>query len=248
MRRQTARRCSMKCLIVAAGQGVRLRERGSLKPLVLIKEMSLIEHVIKRARRAGVDEFFVVVGYRMDDLQKELESISARQAVPIIPIVNVDWRRANGVSLLAAKPYLAEPFLLTMCDHLTDPELYRTLIAAPHDPNTVTLAVDYNVDSPLNDPDDVTRVRCVDGRIQQIGKLLADFNAIDTGTFLCSPIIFAALEASQARNDDSISGAMNVLAGWNKAHVLDVGTLLWVDVDDPVAFEKAERLLESGRL
>ena len=238
----------MKCLIVAAGQGVRLREHGSLKPLVLIKGMSLIEHVIRRARRAGVDEFFVVVGYRREELQSELALISARQDVPITPIVNLDWRRANGVSLLAARPHLTGPFLLTMCDHLTDPEIYRSLIAASPAPDTVTLAVDYNVDSPLNDPDDVTRVRCAGGRIQRIGKLLDDFNAIDTGTFLCHPIVFAALEASQADQDDSISGAMNVLAAWNKAHVLDVGTLFWVDVDDPVAFGKAERLLEDGRL
>ena len=238
----------MKCLIVAAGQGIRLREKGGLKPLVPLKGISLIEHVILRARRAGIDEFLVVVGYRMEDLRTELEMISARHDVRITPIVNPDWKRANGVSLFAAKPYLQEPFLLTMCDHLTDPAIYRSLIDASFDPDTVTLAVDYNTGSPLNDPDDVTRVRCSEGRIEQIGKLLPDYNAIDTGTFLCGPIIFRALEESQARGDDSISGAMTTLAAWRKAHVLDVDGKLWVDVDDPVAFGKAEHLLDMGRL
>ena len=42
--------------------------------------------------------------------------------------------------------------------------------------------------------------------------MIRDFNAIDTGVFLCTPVIFDALEESQARGDDSISGAMNVLA------------------------------------
>ena len=41
---------------------------------------------------------------------------------------------------------------------------------------------------------------------------------------------------------------MNVLARWNKARVLDVRDRLWVDVDDPVAYGKAERLLEAGWL
>ena len=78
--------------------------------------------------------------------------------------------------------------------------------------------------------------------------MIADFNAVDTGAFLCTPIMFAALEESQARGDDSISGAMNVLARWRKAFVFDIGDRLWVDVDDPAAFDKAEHLLETGRL
>ena len=42
----------MKCLIVAAGQGARLREKGQLKPLIEIKGIPLIERVIDRARSA----------------------------------------------------------------------------------------------------------------------------------------------------------------------------------------------------
>ena len=236
----------MKCLIVAAGQGARLREKGELKPLIPIKGISLIERVIGRARSAGVTEFFVVSGYRGDELRKELDALSAREAVRITHVVNDEWNRANGVSLLKAKPYLDGPFLLTMCDHLVDPEIFRSLMAHPFEPDTVTLAVDFNIDSPLNDPDDVTRVKCSDGRIEHIGKVIRDFNAFDTGVFLCTPAMFDALEASQAGGDDSISGAMNVLARWNKARTFDIQDRLWVDVDDPVAFRKAEELLESG--
>ena len=60
--------------------------------------------------------------------------------------------------------------------------------------------------------------------------------------------MFAALEQSQAGGDDSISGAMNVLARSGRARVFDVGDRIWVDVDDPVAFDKAAALLASGRL
>jgi 1L-myo-inositol 1-phosphate cytidylyltransferase len=41
---------------------------------------------------------------------------------------------------------------------------------------------------------------------------------------------------------------MNVLAGWGKARTFDIQGRVWVDVDDPAAFRKAEELLESGRL
>ncbi len=147
-----------------------------------------------------------------------------------------------------AKPFLDGPFLLSMCDHLVDPEIIRGLMASTLEPDTVTLAVDFNVAGSINDLDDVTRVKCSDGRIEHIGKVIRDFNAIDTGIFLCTPVIFEALEASQAAGDDSISGAMNVLARWGKARVFDIQGRLWLDVDDPPSFDKAEDLLRAGRL
>jgi len=238
----------MKCLIVAAGQGTRLREKGELKPLIPIKGVKLIERVIANARAAGVEEFFVVTGYRAEELQAQLGELSDRLGVSITRIFNRDWERANGISVLAAQQYLDEPFLLTMCDHLVDPEIFRALLAAPLVQNTVTLGVDFNIESPLNDPEDVTRVKCDGTQLKHIGKIIRDFNCLDTGVFLCTPIMFDALVESQTNGDDSISGAMNVLAGWGKARVFDIGNRLWVDVDDPIAFTKAEALLEAGRL
>ena len=238
----------MKCLIVAAGQGTRLREKGVLKPLIEIRGVPLIERVIGRARAAGADEFFVVSGYRGDELRARLNQYAAQESLRLTHIVNEKWDRANGVSVLTAKQYLDEPFLLTMCDHLVDPGIFRDLLAAPPAPDSVVLGVDFNIDDPLNDPEDVTRVQCAEGRIERIGKVIRDFNAFDTGVFLCTPVMFAALEESQKRGDDSISGAINVLAEWGKARILDIGDRLWVDVDDPVAFGKAESLLETGAL
>ena len=238
----------MKCVIVAAGQGARLREKGSLKPLIKIRGQSLIERVIERIGSAGVDELVVVSGYRGEELRAALDAFSARSGTTITHVVNDEWDRANGVSLLKARQQLREPFLLAMCDHLMEPGILGGLLALPRDPDTVTLAVDFHLDSPLNDPEDVTRVKCVDGRIERIGKVIREFNAFDTGVFLCGTVVFDALEASQAQGDDSISGAMNVLAHWGKALVFDIGDQLWIDVDNPAAFAKAEVLLYSGRL
>ncbi len=81
-----------------------------------------------------------------------------------------------------------------MCDHLVDPDILRDLIASTLEPDTVTLAVDFNVAGSINDLDDVTRVMCSNGRIMHIGKVIREFNAIDTGIFLCTPVIFDALE------------------------------------------------------
>lgn len=238
----------MKCLIVAAGQGARLREKPELKPLVPILGAPLIEHVIARARSAGASEFVVVNGHRGEELRQALDAIALRTGASVAHVHNDEWQRANGMSVLKARPLLDAPFLLTMCDHLVDPAILRDLMAAPVVPGSVTLAVDHDIASPVNDPLDCTRVRCRGGLIERIGKLIPDYNAFDTGAFLCTTAMFAALEASQALGEDSISGAMAVLAGQGRARAHDVGGRLWIDVDDQAAFARAERLMTSGRL
>ena len=238
----------MNCLIVAAGMGGRLRQRGQSKPLVPVNGVRLLERVITRARSAGVERFFVVSGYRGEELRAALDVFSAREAIPIVHVSNDEWQRGNGVSVLKARPFLDGPFLLTMCDHLVDPAILRDLMASAPEPDTVTLAVDFNVAGSINDLDDVTRVMCSNGRIEHIGKVIREFNAIDTGIFLCTPVIFDALEVSQAAGDDSISGAMNVLARRDQARVFDIQGRLWLDVDDPATLDKAETLLSAGRL
>jgi 1L-myo-inositol 1-phosphate cytidylyltransferase len=238
----------MNCLIVAAGMGGRLRQRGQSKPLVPVNGVRLLERVITRARSAGVERFFVVSGYRGEELRAALDVFSAREAIPIVHISNDEWQRGNGVSVLKARPFLDGPFLLSMCDHLVDPAILRDLMASTPEPDTVTLAVDFNVAGSINDLDDVTRVMCANGRIVHIGKVIREFNAIDTGIFLCTPVMFDALEASQAAGDDSISGAMNVLAREDRARVFDIQDRLWLDVDDPATLDKAETLLNAGRL
>lgn len=238
----------MNCLIVAAGQGTRLRAQGESKPLIKLKGVPLIERVINNARRAGIHAFHVVSGYHGESLRAALDGFASREGVSITHVVNEDWDRANGVSVYKAREYLTGPFLLTMCDHLVDPEIIRAVMEAPHESGTVTLCVDRNLDNQLNDPEDVTRVHCAGERIERVGKVIREHNAIDTGVFYCSPVMFDALEASFARGDESISGAMNMLAEWGKARAFDVTGHLWVDVDDPAAFRKGEQLVEQGLL
>ena len=83
----------MKCLIIAAGKGSRLQQKGHCKPLIPILGIPLIERVIRAAMEAGADEFYVVIGYRGKQVGKFLEHLVHRLGVPITSLVNDDWVR-----------------------------------------------------------------------------------------------------------------------------------------------------------
>ncbi len=233
----------MKCLIIAAGKGSRLQQRGDSKPLVPILGIALIERVIRAAMGAGADQFYVIIGYQGEQVRLFLERLAKRLAIRITPLVNDDWDKDNGISVLKAREHLQDPFLLLMADHLFEPSIVRTLTTRTLTREEIALAVDSNTCNPLVDMGDVTRVKMEDGKIHNIGKGLADFNGFDTGIFLCSPAIFKALEQSKEKDGDTtLSGAVQVLAAEGHAKAIPTDGF-WIDVDDPAAFQKAEQAL-----
>jgi CDP-L-myo-inositol myo-inositolphosphotransferase len=233
----------IKCLIIAAGQGSRLQQRGDSKPLIPILGIPLIERVIRSAMEAGADEFYVVIGWQGGLVRDFLERLAKRLAIRITPLVNEDWEKENGLSVLKARDVLQEPFLLLMADHLFDPELSRALTTHSLPNGEIALVVDSDIHNPLVDMDDVTRVRVKNGNICDIGKRITDFNGFDTGIFLCSSAIFEALERSREKDGDTtLSGAIRLLAEDGRAKAIS-SSGFWIDVDDPAAFKRAEKAL-----
>ncbi len=62
----------LKALILAAGQGIRLRPIGDTKPLVQRLGLGLIERVILTAKKSGIKEFCIVVGYHGEKIREHL--------------------------------------------------------------------------------------------------------------------------------------------------------------------------------
>jgi len=235
----------MKCLIIAAGKGQRLQEQGQSKPLIPLFGIALIERTILSAMEAGADEFYVVTGHQHERVASFLSRLGKRLNVPVHTVFNARWQDTdNGISVLSAADYLHEPFLLLMTDHLFDPSIARDLIRDAGDADGLMLAVDCALDNPLVDLDDVTRVHVERGRIGAIGKGLADFNAYDTGIFLCTPVLFEALkQACRDTGNAGLSDGVRLLAAAGAARSFDIGARFWIDVDDPVAFWRAENAL-----
>ena len=110
-------RSSMKkvnqCLILAAGNGTRIRSvsGGLPKPLVQFRGKPILDHVITRAQEAGIDKFVIVVGYRSDLIRRWFDRRWLGK-ISITWVENPDYHKANGISVLKAKNEIHEQFLV----------------------------------------------------------------------------------------------------------------------------------------
>ena len=234
-----------QCLILAAGSGTRIRtiSGGLPKPLVDFRGKPIIEHIIQRAHRAGIERFVIVVGYRSELIRNWFESRSL--GIPVTLVENPDYHKANGVSALKARNELRENFLLLMADHLFEPETAEALIQQPLGLDEVILAVDPNIDR-VFDLDDATKVLRNGDQIVDIGKEIAHYDALDTGMFLCSPAVFDRLEAATKDGNCSLSDGMGQLAKEGRLRALEIGEGQWQDLDTPEALAHAQIAFEGG--
>lgn len=226
-------------VLLAAGEGTRLRATAPIKPLCPVAGRPLIDHALAGLAEAGLRRVIVVLGYERELIAAYL---AARRWPVAVETVTTDHLLPNGVSARAAGPLAGEAgVLLAMCDHLVEPALYARVAAAGAGTG-LRLGIDRRLDHPWVDPDDVTRVSTEGDRIVALGKGIAEYDAHDTGVFAVGPALFAALAALP---DPSLTDGVRVLAAQGQAHVVDCTGLDWLDVDDAPALAKAEEWLAS---
>ncbi|MGO9337220.1 MAG: NTP transferase domain-containing protein [Terracidiphilus sp.] len=227
-------------LILAAGNGSRLAAcSGELpKPLVPLDGKPLLEHVISGAREAGVEKFVIVVGYRGRTIQEWYEN-RPFAGIDVTWVENPDYRnKNNGVSVFCAKDMIHEPFLLLMADHIFEPATAGALLRQPLGKNEVILGVDRKIKN-VFDLDDATKVRLEGDCIVDIGKNLKRYNALDTGMFLCQPVLFQWLEKAMIDGNCSLSDGLRTMAQNRTFKGFDIGAAHWQDVDTPAALDYA---------
>lgn len=233
-----------KALVLAAGNGDRFRDPArESKLLQPVLGRPLIVRTIETARDAGLRSFEIVLGYRANQVRAAIE----RDASPDVALhftFNPDWDLENGVSVLAARHRFGSSFPLLMGDHLFEARALRRLLAAPISRDESILAVDSRPTSPAIAAE-ATKVRLRGSQIVAIGKGLVEYDALDTGLFVCAPALFGALDVSRAGGDTTLSGGIRVLAARGLMRSLDIGNAAWYDIDTVEDLRSAESRLDA---
>jgi 1L-myo-inositol 1-phosphate cytidylyltransferase len=234
-----------EAVILMAGAGSRLQTTNEvrLKPLVPLLGRPLISYTLEILAKKGIKTIYAVIGFEGALLRSGLDpSLPAELTMHWID--NPDWRLKNGISLLAAAPYVKSPFLLTMGDHLFD-EAIVDLLLKQQQPDRLNVAIDRKLDSIL-DLDDAMKVQTQENRVIAIGKDLQDYNAIDTGVFVCSPEFFSYLAKAKRDGDCSLADGVRAMAADGLTHGIDIGDAWWQDVDTPEMLARAEEHLRAA--
>ena len=247
-----------EAVILMAGEGSRLRQgyggqarlHGSdktfLKPFVPVLGRPLISYTLDALIGAGIKTVNFVVGYESERVIAQLKRLIP-SGLNAFFIENPDWQKQNGVSVLAAANRITSPFLLTMSDHVFDNTIVDRLIESA-DPDFLNVAVDRKLHS-IFDLGDAMKVQTRRNRVTGIGKHLREFDAIDTGLFVCSLEIFDYLERAKSHiggRDCSLADGIRLMASDDKVRAIDIGGAWWQDVDTPEMLQHAERQMAEG--
>jgi len=139
----------MKAVILAAGEGTRLRPLtlARPKPMLPVANQPLLEHVVDAVREAGIDEVVFVVGYERERIQSYFGDgddwgINIEYAVQ-------EKQLGTGHALLQAEPYVDGEFVALNGDRILDPSAVSKVVDAHRDRSHSVMAV-TRVEEPTN--------------------------------------------------------------------------------------------------
>jgi dTDP-glucose pyrophosphorylase len=247
----------MKAVILAAGKGTRMRELTSElpKPMLRLQGKPILERIIEGIVAAGIEEIFVVTGWRADVIENYFgdgEKFSAR-----IVFGRQLVQDGTGKAPELAKNFISDsPFLLTYGDILVPPATYPQMLRRFGESDfagviTVTRGEDVTKGG-LNFFDEQFRLkRLVEKPApEQLEQLRRDgwlkpgdpawYNA---GIYIFRPAIFeftARLQKS-LRGEYELTDAISaMIATGEKLAGLEIQGR-WVDVRDPETLAKLEK-------
>jgi len=116
----------MKAVILAAGEGRRLRPFTETMPKVMlpVANKPILEYVIEAVKNCGISEIVLVVGYRKEvimDYFKDYKQVK-------ITYIKQNKQLGTGHALLQAKKQINEPFIVIAGDNIIDQKSISNLI------------------------------------------------------------------------------------------------------------------------
>jgi len=220
-----------KAVILAGGEGSRLKPYTTDKPKALVKVAGreLLYRILKQLQNAGVEEFYIVVNARFSEVVRNFLRQNGFEATLI---ENKEPERENGYSLYLASGYVKGEFAVVMSDHIYEEEFVRKAV---HRKGLIVDKLGLYIDK-----EEATKVKCEGGRIKEIGKKLEEYEGYDTGFFVLDDGIFEVAEKLLKTKSKLTMSELVREAG---IPCSELSGLFWTDVDTPEDLRKVKKFL-----
>lgn len=124
----------MKAVILAAGQGTRIRSVHGQRPKCLIRVdgLTILDHQLQSLRIAGIDEAGIVVGYQKHQILRHVRESRQDRLQSISFIENPLFATTNNIySLWLARDWIGgDGFVCLNADVVYDPYILETALAS----------------------------------------------------------------------------------------------------------------------
>ena len=189
----------MKAVVMAGGEGTRLRPLTSNrpKPLVPILNKPCMQHTIELLKRAGVTDIVVTLYYLADEIAGYFGD-GSELGVNLIYTVE-DTPLGTAGSVKKAEEYLKDDtFIIVSGDALTDLDVDKALAYHREKKSVATIVLEH-VENPLEFGVVITDD---DGRIRRFlekpswGEVFSD--TVNTGMYILEPSIFAYMKPEKS--------------------------------------------------
>jgi mannose-1-phosphate guanylyltransferase/phosphomannomutase len=189
----------MKAVVMAGGEGTRLRPLTSNrpKPLVPVLNKPIAQHIVEHLKRAGVTDIVVTLYYLAEEIQKYFGDGSDMGVNLIYSIEDTPLGTAGSVK--KAEKYLDDDtFIIVSGDALTDLDIPKALEFHRRKKADATLVLQH-VENPLEFGVVMTED---DGRIKRFlekpswGEVFSD--TVNTGMYILEPSVFKLMEQGRS--------------------------------------------------
>lgn len=238
----------MKAVVMAGGEGSRLRPITSNrpKPLVPICNVPIMEHILTLLKRHGMTQVVSTLHYLADEIQGTFGDGSEFGVEMDYSIEDTPLGTAGSVKKAESLLRSDDPFLIISGDALTDCNLAKAIEYHKAKGSLATLIL-YRVPTPL---DFGVVITDDDGRVirflEKPGWSEVFSDTVNTGMYILEPEIFDYMEPG--KNYDWSSDIFPRLLEEGKPMFGYVMEEYWCDVGSLGQYREAQEHLMSGRI
>ncbi|MHA1196453.1 MAG: bifunctional sugar-1-phosphate nucleotidylyltransferase/acetyltransferase [Promethearchaeota archaeon] len=230
----------MKAVVLAAGEGKRLRPITSSRPKPMIKVAGkpILEHIMDGLISTGISEILLIVKYKEHVIREYFGDGNKSLGLSINYITQEECRGTAHATNYAKDFVKNDDFLMMYGDLLVDPQVFKNLVKVFDEkkPDGIISLIkvenseNYGIIS-LDHDGNVEKI------IEKPPPGLNAGNLANAGIYILKPIIFQAIEKTKlsSRNEYEFTDSLQILINEFKCKILGyiIDDLFWSDIGLP---------------